>query len=149
MSIFGNIFNAILSGIGNSSQASQNSKDAKAAAAADKEKVQEAGYQERESYAFKSALDRYYSELDKQNKRDALKDYGSFNSLERFAPNYQATYVPPNLPTMPVNQRGGTITMTPEQINAMKNDGIEGNYADYLLNDGIEGNYERWLKAQK
>lgn len=51
--------------------------------------------------AFSRSLDDYYTQRDKADKRAGASEYAKFSSLSQWAPNYQQTYQPPALPSMP------------------------------------------------
>ena len=76
----GDIFKAILGGIGGSSEA-------KLAIEMVKEKATLEGREQRKSLDFSAALEDFYGQQNKYRKRAALDTYGTFSLRNRYAPN--------------------------------------------------------------
>lgn len=94
-SYWGDIFKAILGGIGSSAEASAKSKMSK-------EEIAQHGFEDRKSADFAAQLADYYKQKDQFRKRAALDTYGQFSLLHRYAPNYKpAPGV--DVPPQPVN----------------------------------------------
>lgn len=92
----GDIFKAILGGIGGSA-------DAKLSLEMAKETAKIKGYEDRKSLDFTAQLEDYAKQQDKFRKRAALDTYGQFSLLKRYAPTM--TPAPPvQVPTKPVPQ---------------------------------------------
>ena len=110
---------------------------------------------------YKSALDDYYKLRDRQEYRNAAGEYGKFSSLDQWAPGYTQTYQPLQAPSAPPGPNdtmgegggsyygeysGGTNTGIPggstsgastsQDPHGYQNDGIPGNYAEWLRGNG-------------
>lgn len=105
MSILGSVFSAILGGISSSSKNKQQTANTNLEGEWNIKTAKEGGYQDRESYAFKSALDDYYAKKNRAEKTRALGNYTQFSSLDNFAPGYKNKFTP-DTATMPTNTRG-------------------------------------------
>lgn len=92
---WGMIASAVLRGI---SSSSKNKSDKKKS----KEEILLGGVEDRKTVEFSKALDYFYTQKDWDRKRRGAADYSQFKSLDRFAPNYKATFNEP-APVMPVN----------------------------------------------
>lgn len=73
----GNLFGALLSGLGGAAQAWM-----------DEDMVKEAGKQQRQTRAFEADLADYYKQKDIYRNRRALDAYGQFSLLGKYAPTY-------------------------------------------------------------
>lgn len=96
-SIGGDIFKAILGGIGGSADAKLNLEMAK-------ETTKLKGFEDRKSLDFTAQLEDFYKQQDKVRKRAALDTYGQFSLLNRYAPN-TAPAAPVQQPVKPVPQQ--------------------------------------------
>lgn len=92
----GDIFKAILGGIGGSA-------DAKLTLEMAKETTKLKGLEDRKSLDFTGQLEDFYKQQDKYRKRAALDTYGQFSLLKRYAPN-TIPAPPVQVPTKPVPQ---------------------------------------------
>lgn len=91
----GDIFKAILGGIGGSA-------DAKLMIEAAQKKAEIEGKEQRKSLDFSAQLDDFYNQKGKERKRLALDTYGQFDLTKRWAPNYAPNVPPVQVPTKPV-----------------------------------------------
>lgn len=96
-SIWGDIFKAILGGVGSSA-------DAKLGIEMAEKKAMIEGKEDRKTLDFTGQLNDYYSQLGKQRKRLALDTYGQFDLTKRWAPNYTPA-APVQVPTKPVAEQ--------------------------------------------
>ena len=87
-------FDAVLGGIG-SFLDSKSKEDA--AKAANKDEYLWGGRAKR----YQMALEDWYKQKDKQDQRAGAAEYAKFSSLDRWAPEYTNTYVPPTVPDAP------------------------------------------------
>lgn len=92
----GDIFKAILGGIGGSA-------DAKLSLEMAKETTKLKGLEDRKSLDFTAKLEDYAKQQDKFRKRVALDTYGQFSLLKRYAPN-MVPAPPVQVPTQPTPQ---------------------------------------------
>lgn len=84
-SIWGSVFQAVLGGLGSSSEAKLSMKMME-------EGGKLKGYEDRKTLDFTAQLEDYYKQEDKVRKRAALDTYGQFSLLKKYAPNMkQAT----------------------------------------------------------
>jgi hypothetical protein len=88
----------ILAGVSAYSQSRSSSNQSKNDAKTQKEIVGLQGAEARRTMDFEKSLDRYYSQMDKRDKRLALDTYGSFSRLRDYAP---AGYTLPAVPVVP------------------------------------------------
>jgi hypothetical protein len=89
----GDIFSALLGGLGGAAGAYLDKDTIKAGA-------EEQGKQQRKTLDFTASLEDYYKQLDKRRKRTALDTYGQFSLLDRWAPDYTAAQ-PVEVPARP------------------------------------------------
>lgn len=92
---------AILSGVSSyaSSRSADKSKDKDSKDAIKLIGLQ--GLEARKTSAFEKELDRYYSQQDKLDKRNALDTYGKFSRLSTYAPAGYTLPAKPVVPTKP------------------------------------------------
>lgn len=99
---WGDIFKAVLGGV--SAYSSSRSAD-KTSKNNTKDQIKLLGLQgieARKTTQFEKELERYYSQLDKRDKRVALDTYGAFSKLGTYAPNNYTLPAVPVVPTKPV-----------------------------------------------
>lgn len=95
-SAWGNIFQAVLGGIGGSADAKLDFKKLE-------ENIKGKGLEDRKTLDFTGQLEDYYKQQDKVRKRAALDTYGQFSLLDRYAPNMKPS-APVQMPTKPLAQ---------------------------------------------
>lgn len=88
----------ILAGVSAYSQSRSSDKKDKNDAKTQKEIVGLQGAEARKTLEFEKSLDRYYSQMDKRDKRLALDTYGKFSRLRDYAPT---GYTLPAVPVVP------------------------------------------------
>lgn len=92
---------AILSGVSSYASARSANNTANNNSKNDREIVGLQGLEARRTSAFEKELDRYYSQQDKLDKRNALDTYGKFSRLSTYAPAGYTLPAKPVVPTKP------------------------------------------------
>lgn len=93
-SVGGDLFKALLGGIGGSASAKLDLK-----MLVEKEKV--SGLEQRKTSLFEQELLDYHKQNEKVRKRAALDTYGQFSQINRWAPNYVPRNPPIQAPAKP------------------------------------------------
>lgn len=96
--MMGDIFSALLGGIGGSADAKMSAEMLKITGNEQRKTVAAKGLEDRKSTGFEAELVDYYKNKETYKNGMALDQYSQFSRISKFAPNFQQTYSGPAAP---------------------------------------------------